>query len=77
MKKANNTTGTIKYINGRSGISESDYILLPLTFKNYKEKGAMFVEFWQETGKSYLTGIGSGACPPVNSKFVFSKSIAR
>lgn len=54
-----------------------DYALLPLTFQNFKTKGAMFVEFWQETGKGFLTGIGSGACPPVNSKFMFSKSITR
>jgi hypothetical protein len=55
--------------------SEMDYELLPLTFNINKDQENIMVEFWQEQNKPYLTGIGCGSCPPVNSIFRFSQSI--
>lgn len=73
MKSNSKHTGTLTLSNGNN----VDYELLPLTFQNYKEKGAMLVEFWQEPNKSYLTGIGPKSCPPIHSKFRFLQSIYR
>lgn len=73
MKTNSKHTGTLTLSNGK----KIDYVLLPETFSNYKEKGAMLVEFWQEDGNSYLTGIGPKRCPPIHSKFRFLQSIFR